>query len=393
MQGDTLQGFIDYQELGGKEPRTLAFKSGEGDTNIREFTPANSRYVVLKNLVAYQSFQGRISQDAITLKNLSPSMDSTTAKAHIYLRVLQKGKNVSLYAYSDDLKTRFFLQTGQEAIKELKFKKFYYHTNQVRTIKGYIGQLWLAALQLQLDSPALKKKIEESEYTKEDLLSIVSQLNGLSEEEQKKIRGKNTRLFAGVGLSRTAFTVEGKHGLAGTGKSKDSYLPKISLGIDVFQNRDIQKFFFRGELILHAATQDISGESFEFNTDRTFRQSFMQPTLTMAPQLGYNLYNRDNLKFNLGLGVSFSYSTYINNYYHETSIYRPSGQVLSDRKTKGKYEFVSTWFAVPLRAGLVLNRKTDISLLYFLRTPLTQYVGFSFSRSTLQVGVNYLFNK
>ncbi|MGV3640109.1 MAG: hypothetical protein ACO1NZ_06280, partial [Adhaeribacter sp.] len=322
-QGDTLQGYINYQELGGKEPRTLAFKSGEADQSIREFTPATSRYVALEGLVAYQSFQGRISQDAITLKNLSHGADSSTLKSHIFLRVLQKGKNASLYAFADELKTRYFLQLREGDIRELAFKKYYYnHTTQVRTLKNYVGQLWLTAVQLQQDSPALKKKIEAAQYASEDLLAIVSQLNGLNEEDQNKLRKKNTRFFAGLGLSRTAFTVEGDHALARTGKSKDSYLPKISLGVDVFQNRDIQKFFFRGELILHAASADISGTSQEFSTDRTFNQSFKQPTLTVAPQLGYNLYNRDNLKFNLGLGVSFNFSTYIDNYYHKTTTYR-----------------------------------------------------------------------
>ncbi|MGV3640848.1 MAG: hypothetical protein ACO1NZ_10035, partial [Adhaeribacter sp.] len=156
---------------------------------------------------------------------------------------------------------------------------------------------------------------------------------------------------------------------------------------------DIQKFFFRGELILHAASADISGTSQEFSTDRTFNQSFKQPTLTVAPQLGYNLYNRDNLKFNLGLGVSFNFSTYIDNYYHKTTTYRSNGQVMSDRNTKGEHQFTGTWFAIPLRAGLVLNQKTDISLLYFLSSPITRYIEYSFSRNTLQLGLNYHFSK
>lgn len=391
--GDTLRGFVDYQELGGREPRTLAFKSAQNDKDARTFTPANSRQVDIEGLVTYQSFQGRISQDAVDLKNLPHEADSTKRAADIFLRVLQKGKNASLYTYTDEIKTRYFLQLREGNIKELGFKKYYYNqTSQVRTLKHYIGQLWFMAIELHLDTPALKKKIERAQYTSKDLLAIVSQLNGLNEQQQNNQQG-NTRVFAGLGISQTVFTVEGKHALASNSNSKDSYLPKISLGMDVFQNRDIQKFFFRGELILHAATADISGKTAEYSVDRTFNQTLTQPTLTLAPQLGYNFYNRDNLKFNLGLGASFNFSTYSNNYYHTTSTYRSSGQQLSDRKIKGHHQFTAVWFAIPVRAGLVLNQKTDISLLYFMSTSITRYVDYSFSRSSLQLGLNYLFNK
>lgn len=392
-QGDTLRGFIDYQELGGKEPTTLTFKSLETDKSSREFTPATSQYALISDLVTYRSFQGRISMDATSLNHLPGHIDTTTRAATVYLKTIQQGKNVSLYTYTDALKTRYFLQKKDGSIQELGFKKHYYkQTNNIVTLKGYIGQLWLTAVELQLGSPALKKKIESAHYTEGDLAAIGMQLNQLALSPKQR-QGHNTRSFVGLGINRTVFAVKGQHSLATNAKSKASYLPTLSSGLDVFLNRDIQQFFFRGEVMLHLAAADITSRQQDSRLDRTFNQVFWQPTVTLAPQVIYNLYNREDLKFNLGAGIAFNLSTYLNNVYHTQSTTRADGQQFSDSKVKEHHKFSSIWFAFPLRTGLILNQKTDISVLYFIPSSLTRYLRYSFSRSSLQLGVNYLFSR
>jgi hypothetical protein len=228
IQGDTLRGFIDYQEWGGQEPHLLAFKTAEADANIQEFTPATSKYVAIAGLVAYQSYQGRISMDATSLTHLPNMIDTTRQVAHIYFKVIQQGKNVSLYSYTDEIKTRYFLQSQGGKVQELGFKKFYYNqTTTIRTLKNYIGQLWLAAMEVQLGTPALKKKIESAQYQEKDLAAIVSYLNQMEQPEQQQ--KSNIRFFAGLGINRTSFTVEGQHHLASNNHSQVSYLPKLSL--------------------------------------------------------------------------------------------------------------------------------------------------------------------
>ena len=391
VQGDTLQGLIDYQEWGGREPRLLVFKTAEADANIREFTPATSKYVAITGLAAYQSYRGRISLDATSLKHLPNMVDTTRQAVYIYLKVMQQGKHVSLYSYTDELKTRYFLQHQGGKVQELGFKKYYYdQTSRIRISKNYIGQLWLAAMELQLGTPALKKKIESAQYQDKDLTAIVRYLNQMEEPEAQQ--KSNTRFFAGLGINRTSFAVEGQHHLASNNHSRVSYLPKISLGLDLFRNRHIQRFFFRGEVILHLAAADISSQQQDDRLKRSFNQSFIQPTVSLAPQLVYNLYNLENLKFNLGIGASLNFSAYANNIYHILSTTPANGQVLGDSKIKGHHQFTSFWYAFPLRAGLILNQKTDVSLLYFLPASISQYLNYSFTRSSLQLGLNYLFN-
>jgi hypothetical protein len=143
-------------------------------------------------------------------------------------------------------------------------------------------------------------------------------------------------------------------------------------------------------VILHLAAADISSQQQDDLLNRTFNQSFLQPTVSLAPQLAYNLYNLENLKFNLGIGASLNFSTYANNIYHTLSTSPANGKVLSDTKIKNQHQFNAFWYAFPLRAGLILNQKMDVSFLYFLPASISQK--YSFSRRSLQLGVNYLFN-
>jgi hypothetical protein len=395
IQGDTLRGFINYQEWGGKEPGTLAFKTKEADKNIQEFTPAALRQAVITDLVAYQSFRGRISMDPTAINRIPQTMDTTKQTVAVFLKVVEQGKNVSLFSYTDDIKTRYFLQKNKDGtVQELILKKHYQgQSNNIRTIRTYIGQLWWSALELQLGTPALQRKIEAAQYLERDFVSIVRPLNQIDERQTPQQRQSNIRFFGGLGTSRSSFTVEGKHVLAGKTESKTSYYPKISLGLDVFQNRNIQRFFFRGELILHLAAADITGQQSWTLSNEKNNQSFLQSTFSVAPQLVYNLYNRENLKFNLGLGVSYNFSTYSRNIYHIQYLNRLNGQPNEDRRIKDHHQFTAIWFAIPLRAGLILNQKMDISFLYFMPAPISRYNSFSFSRSSLQAGVNYLFNR
>lgn len=394
-QGDTLRGFINYLELGGKDPLSLAFKSHETDKATQEFTPATTRYVHITGLVAYQSYRGRISMDANTLPRLSQGEDTTKQTAAIYLKVLQKGKNVSLFSYTDPLKTRFFLQVKEGAVQELGFKKYYYkQTNSVKTIKTFTGQLLLAAMELNLNTPALQKRIASAQFQAQDLLAIASLLNELDRQQQDQPPSpKNPiRFFAGPAINRTNFMVKGKHPLAGNAESKTSYLPAVSLGLDLFLNRHTQQLFFRQELVLHLAAADISSTQQGTLSDLFLNQSFFQQTISLVSQLGYNLYNKENLKLNLGIGGAANFSAYRDNEYNSRYSNRLGEQLSNERKEK-KHEFTTFWVALPVRAGLMLNQKTDISLLYTLPSSITRYLDFSFSRSSLQLGMNYLFNK
>jgi hypothetical protein len=113
-------------------------------------------------------------------------------------------------------------------------------------------------------------------------------------------------------------------------------------------------------------------------------------------QLGYNVFNKEKLKLHLGIGGAINYSVYLDNVFLTQVLTRSDGKVVVSTRREEQYKLSPFWIAVPLRTGLTLNQKTDISLLYSFPSGLTQdpqYVGYSYTRSSLQLNVNYLFKR
>ena len=94
LQGDTLKGFIDYQEW-IKNPIAINFKSALQEKTVQEFTPATIKYFAIGNMEAYERYEGKIRLNRIEINKLATGVDTSTAKRTVFLRVLAQGKNMS----------------------------------------------------------------------------------------------------------------------------------------------------------------------------------------------------------------------------------------------------------------------------------------------------------
>jgi hypothetical protein len=184
-QGDTLRGFIDYREW-GQNPKSFSFKSNSESLNTQQFTPLTSHYFEIEGLVAYQQYAGRISMGKVDIGSLATEADTSTTKAIVFLKVLQKGKNLSLYAYRDVVKIRFFSQKNNDAYpQELIYRRYLANNgkSEISTTKIYASQLWNAAASYGKTSPELKQLMESASYAESDLVTIVSKINDISKQE------------------------------------------------------------------------------------------------------------------------------------------------------------------------------------------------------------------
>lgn len=108
LKGDTLKGFINYQEWGAN-PDAIGFKSSLSDRDSKTLTPSDISYFNITGLDTYQRYSGPISMDATDKDHIGSFRDTTSKVAAVFLRAIQKGNNVALYAYTDGLKSRFFI--------------------------------------------------------------------------------------------------------------------------------------------------------------------------------------------------------------------------------------------------------------------------------------------
>ncbi|MBV8390239.1 MAG: hypothetical protein JO080_10605 [Mucilaginibacter sp.] len=220
LKGDTLKGFIDYREWEAN-PDAIDFKSLLTDKESKKLTPSDISWFNIIGLDAYKRYSGRISMDATEKDHVGNSRDTSYRDATVFLRILQKGKNLVLYSYTDNVKTRFYTgETPEYTPVELAYRLYYNYSNdRVDGQKGvtvnentYMKQLFALANKYEALNEALQRDIERANYTEDNIADIVSKINKISKTEYEKgnlARGEYlTYLLARVQILTTCLLLQ-----------------------------------------------------------------------------------------------------------------------------------------------------------------------------------------
>lgn len=306
LKGDTLKGFIDYREW-DRTPDTIHFKKEVEDETIAEYGPNDIVFFNVDRLESYQRYEGPISTDPTAPDQVGIDRDTSFTTAIVFFKVLERGKNVTLYSYKDKIKERFFMgeQPGYFP-KELIFR-----LTRSNTEYTFRRQISAAARKIGEWNDDLETLISKADYIETDILDLVSRINHITKNEYKKSHPAaiGYQLFAGLGLDITNKLPDGQYQYTSAGRHT-SVLPVISGGIDLFANPNTRRLLFRFELL--AATGTYSAYFY-----RVEERSFNIVTLSVMPQVIYNIYNGNNLKIFGGVGLG------INDYIYSKGIYNP----------------------------------------------------------------------
>ncbi|HTE02093.1 MAG TPA: hypothetical protein VK668_22550 [Mucilaginibacter sp.] len=193
LKNDTLRGYIDYKNW-ENNPRVISFKS-EAQGQSRKLTVQDIKHfsIDIGSLLEFERYEGPISMDKTNIQQLPSARDSVYQQDTVFLKVMQKGKNVVLYSYDDNLKTRFFI-AGKPEFKpaELTYR-IYYNTNSTGSADGrtvyentYKKQLLILSEQYNVLDEPLQILIGKSSYKDFELVAICSKINGISEKDITK---------------------------------------------------------------------------------------------------------------------------------------------------------------------------------------------------------------
>jgi len=383
---DTLKGYIDYKEW-DLNPSIIAFKT-DLDAEIQDFTVKNSLAWAIDGFEYFQKYEVDISMSKIDLDRLSVGLDNSKKKDVVFLKVLQAGKNVTLFSYTDGIKQRFYLlEKGELTPYELSSQVYIKSGEESIVVTGnrYVRQLGQVMSKLNIGTATERRSLELSSYRKKDLMNAIAVIN---EQQLVKSKHSGVRFFAGAGLNISNAYYTGTTPFAlPEAKSKVSLMPLITVGIDILANPAIGKVIYRTELsFLMSKNENTISEDYPSKTSIT--HAFNQLTINFTPQVIYNLYNTERLKFFIGGGIGFNFSTYSNN---KTTIYdsfRNETEIIDNQVDLEAFNF-----SLPFTAGLVLNKRVEISAGYAFSSPITNYSAFSINMKRYRIGVNYLFGK
>jgi len=398
LKGDTLKGFINYREW-QSNPEYIDFKSSIADNMTKKFTAADIGYFEINGLESYLRYAGPISMDATDKDHLSSIRDTSYRPATVFFKVLQKGSNLALYSYNDDLKMRFYIgEAPNFSIKELGYKIYYNNSdNDVSGQKGatvnentYMKQLFALANKYEVLNDGFQWDIEHTGYNADDMLKIVSRINHISKADFKKIgagKGPIFNLFIGAGVNINNFSSPANSAYSTSGGiSYTSSSPEVSFGANFFANPSTRQLQFRIEIGV-SKSQFKALYPLKVYPYIPFKASFDETEFYVTPQVIYNFYNAENFKIYGGVGVSLGFINYSNSYLGSQS--QPNSA--TDIQANDPYFFLNTADAFIIKAGVQIHKNWGIFAQYASSVDVTNGGYFQLSSTCEQIGVNYYF--
>jgi len=391
-QGDTLKGYIDHKER-NINPSGFSFKSSTNG-QAQEYTLDNAIAYSINGAEAYERHEVRMSQSKEQLSDLSIGVDTTFKTDVVFLKVMQTGKNVNLYAYQDLLKKRFYiLPHGETMPEELIRSKYLSRVNNstVMVDNKYIRQLALLDSKIHSTETANPQRLKNVKYVESDLLKVVSAMN----EQEVKSAGSSVRYFAGLALSGSQAKYVAEHPLAGnSANNKTSYRPMLMIGVDLFANPEVKKLVYRLELGLLSHAYDISNVNTEpgvGTTMRSYKHTFNELTAQLTPQIIYNIYNTEPFKFYVAGGLNLNLATYSKDVTTNVTLLNTGVERISVEEDAVKFE--NFYVSPRLSTGVVLNNKWEVAASYVFKSGITNYSFYNIEVQRISLGVNFLFGK
>jgi hypothetical protein len=372
----------------------VEFKLHLEEKNSTKFYATNILAFQVNEAKKYISYHGKVSTNRVDLAHLSAKVDTSNILTSIFIKQITIGKNLKLYYHQDNLKTRYFVADLQDGLVELRYFRRMDENKEVITNNFFKGQLLLYANKYKPNNEEIVKKINNANYYQSDIEQIVDQLNdksisikGESDSTNSKsglnINNENYRLFIGGGIdnTNTNFTV--------TNTSYNGFMPRINTGIDIYNNKRIQKFILRLELSFFYVTPKFDhftffGQILNGNPNSTF--AFNQFNFSASSKFLYTFYQEVNRKIYIGAGLGFNYSIYSNSkllYYDSSGIYRYSDNPL---------ELENLYLSIPIEIGMVFNNKFELSFMYIPNANYSSYTSFKATNQVNSLCIKYFLN-
>ena len=386
VKGDTVHGFIDYREWDAN-PASINFKSQLIDNKVKSLGVNDIIYFNIINAEQFERYAGPISTDITETNHIGEGKDTSTKITTVFLKVLQKGRNISLYSYTDAVKARYFVKDKTEPKPTELIYRVYRENKQGLNDNTYLKQLFALAQKYNVFSDSFQWSIEHADYNSPDLLKITSQINGNSKTEKatQKSDAESFNLFVSAALSSTTIKASSDYKAAG-GKDYTSALPALSFGINFFENPNTQKLVFRGELTVYG-----SHYKSLYNNQNTpyvpVNYSFNQLTIAFSPQILYNFYSSTSLKIYGAVGCSLTYYSYSNVIFGSQDG-KTSGTNITENNPDGFSKYNTL---VVIKAGVQFAKRWGIFADYITPAALSHDNYFQLNATTIQAGLAYYF--
>ncbi len=399
LKGDTLKGYIDYRGWDAN-PNSISFKANSTQKEVREYTVNDINYFNISDIESYQKFKAKISTDITNIDKLGYDKDTSFIDGTVFFKVLQKGKNLALYSYTDNIKTRYFFGENPDFNPiELTYRVYKaVSTTPINSkeidIEGntaienkYLKQLFSLAIKYNALDDGLTRILSDGTYKDYFLLDVFGKINQIKETKERHNLKTKVDFFAGLGVNiANTTTEEGSSYSIGGGKSFTSYLPMISGGINIIPNPSFGRVEIRLEVAVSKTKYDAEYKLLvsPYVNEKVY---FDQLDLAFMPQIIFNLYNAPTFKMFIGGGLGIIHRTFNNQYFGAAD---PN---LSDNGIGGAEPFYFNPNDTELffKAGIKISKKVAINLTYITQNAITKGGYLKLNNDAFNIGLLYFF--
>jgi len=220
LKGDTLHGFIRYKKW-EDAPKNIFFKTDSNKAPVK-FSVNDIKYfnASVGYLEEFQRYEGPVTTDNTDVDHLYTGKDTSFRIDTVFLKIIQKGKNLILFSYTDNIKTRYFIsQNIGDEPKELIYRVYYNNADENSIHKTSYDRTYakqLEAIAEKLNNPDLMERIFKTDYTETDLLNIAGRINGISDKNLSKSPQIHHKPWTLIILASIFLTLYFSHILKGT---------------------------------------------------------------------------------------------------------------------------------------------------------------------------------
>ncbi|MDN3586330.1 hypothetical protein QWY86_06610 [Pedobacter aquatilis] len=366
-------------------PKIFNYKT-VNDAALKQLSVTNTSIVEIENELKFERAEIQKSINKVNYPDIPKFEDSSSVKEKVFLKVIYQGEKLSLYAYNDEIKNRFYIKSINGNIEELKYRVFYSANIdfKIETQHLYKDQLSNLRSALAISDPIVAQKIQSSKYNTNDILAIVKLLDGSKGTISSKADASPFSFILGVGISISKFKLSSNEVL-GQSPSYSSTSPFPVIGLNYMLDYN-QKSMIQ---FLISASRD---KAFFSGIDRRSEETkkFTQTNISFASMYLYNFYNSKHLAAFFSAGLGLNVPSYKDDVVTWKSTEIPNASTVVTNDLAG---FQGIGFLLPVKTGIsVKNFQFGIGYTYNV-AGITDSPKFEINKSSLNFSIQYIFSK
>lgn len=387
--GDTARGYLEYKEW-YTNPISVLFTKNLNEAGVR-YSTNEIIYFEYNGMGLYQRFTVGVSLDNESLSNFSVKDTSSTVRT-VFLKILQKGSNVTLFSYRDELKRRFYILEHDATTPVELLNSIYMQNGQVKEEKQYRTVLNRLVSKYLSGDINMFNQVNNSGYNNGAIENICLKLNGGIKKEIVKptsVKGQSRfRFFVGGGIGQNNLKMHGDNRFAGLTSGPFTF-PVVDAGADYAFNPIVGRLRLRLQMhVTRYKTNAYVFKDFQQYTEEYYFR-FKQTNVVFEPQVLYNIYNQKNLKWYISAGPGLNFSTYPLNEQYAIRKSSTNSEVTDNNYMKSLQKF---WVNGCFSTGVDFHR-IELGVVYFTKASVTQTPGFGLDNSSVQVRANFYIKK